>query len=228
MIGWGIFKALGGLIKTLKMVNNAENMRDLDAAAKKLAKTLVSLGVDTFIGLLTRGAGKLKRRTNAKRQPIAAPAPPKPKTKKKKKKEEEVEISGKKYKTYSGEGSVYRGDRRNPKEIFEDGFQPKGGTDDLKKYVGDHVDSNFVSTSKSQNLVKGDYYTDGKGYVYEIDSKNLTGIDVNKSIGKHELSFENEVAFHGGIPKEAIINARQVLPSGNLGPRINNPHYIGN
>ena len=93
--------------------------------------------------------------------------------------------------------------------------------------MSDHVDSNYVSTSTSQDLVKGDYYTDGKGYVYEIDTKGLEGIDVNKTLGNHKMSFEDEVAFHGGVPKESIIGARQVLPGGKLGEIIKNPFFKG-
>jgi hypothetical protein len=52
-------------------------------------------------------------------------------------------------------------------------------------------------------------------------------IDVNKSLGKHDMDFEAEIAIHGGVPKEAIRSARQVMEDGSLGDILKNPNYIG-
>jgi hypothetical protein len=135
-----------------------------------------------------------------------------------------------KYVRYFGDGPLFRGDTRAPAEIFRDGFSPKGGTDDLADYVAKHVDSNFVGTSTSIDIAKRDYYTGGPGgWVYDIDSSLVKGrgIDVNKSLGKHDMDFESEIAFPGGLPKEAIRSARQVMPDGSLGREVRNPNYFG-
>lgn len=129
---------------------------------------------------------------------------------------------------YFGDGPLFRGDRRPPSEIFTEGLKPKGGTDDLAKYVKEHVDSIFVGTSKSQAVARGNYFSGGYGgYVYDIDASMLKGrgIDVNRTLGKHDMEHELEVAFPGGIPREAISGARQVLSDGSLGRIIENPHY---
>ena len=167
-IGWGIFNLVKDMIKLFFVIKKANSLDELDAASKKLADILVQFGADVIIGLLTRGAGKLKRNADTKRSETnSADTAPKSKadveaenkakaeSKKKedaearKKQDDEVTIGGKTYARYDGDGPVYRGDRRSPEEIFgdgKDGFEPKGGTDDLNKYVSDHVDSNYVST----------------------------------------------------------------------------------
>jgi hypothetical protein len=132
------------------------------------------------------------------------------------------------YVRYVGDGPLFRGDRRAPSEIFRGGFRPRGGTDDLADYVANHTDSIFVSTSKSADVVRGPYYTGGPGgFVYDIDPSRLRGIDVNRSLGRHDLEFEAEIAFPGGVPRDAIMGARQVMPDGRLGDLIENPFYRG-
>jgi hypothetical protein len=135
-----------------------------------------------------------------------------------------------KYAKYLGDGPLFRGDRRAPAEIFRDGFRAKGGTDDLADYVAKHVDSNYVSTSTSIDVANRPYYTGGPGgWVYDIDVSLIKSkaIDVNKSLGKHDMDFEAEIAINGGVPKEAIRSARQVMEDGSLGREVRNPNYVG-
>ena len=66
MIGWGIFSAMRSLLNCLKKTKNATSMAELDEAAKELADTLTQVGIDLLIGLLTRGAGKLRVKVSAK------------------------------------------------------------------------------------------------------------------------------------------------------------------
>lgn len=132
------------------------------------------------------------------------------------------------YIKYYGDGPLFRGDKRPPSEIFRTGFEPKGGTDNLRDYVEGWEDSIFVSTSKAQDVASSPLFSGGPGgYVYEIDATMLKGkgIDVNKSLGKHIMENELEVAFPGGVPREAITGAREVLPNGSLGDLVNNPFY---
>ena len=64
MIGWAIFGAMMKLLKCLKLVKNAESLSDLDKAAEMMADAIVALGVETLIGLLTRGAGRMKAKSS--------------------------------------------------------------------------------------------------------------------------------------------------------------------
>jgi len=64
MIGWAIFGAMKKLLKCLKLVKNAESLSDLDKAAEMMADAIVALGVETLIGLLTRGAGRMKAKSS--------------------------------------------------------------------------------------------------------------------------------------------------------------------
>ena len=54
------------LFKCLKLIHHAESLEDLDKAAKMFADAVTQFGVDVIIGLLTRGAGKMRARANAK------------------------------------------------------------------------------------------------------------------------------------------------------------------
>ncbi len=66
MLGWAIFSAMRSLLKCLKLIHHAESLEDLDKAAKMFADAVTQFGVDVIIGLLTRGAGKMRARANAK------------------------------------------------------------------------------------------------------------------------------------------------------------------
>lgn len=67
MMGWAIFSAVRSLWKCVKSIHKAKSLDDLEKAAKMFADTVTQFGVDFFVGLLTRGAGKMRaKKANAK------------------------------------------------------------------------------------------------------------------------------------------------------------------
>jgi hypothetical protein len=121
-------------------------------------------------------------------------------------------------------GILYRGDGRLPETIFNEGFRARGTSSDLKAYVETNSPSAFVGTSKSQSIAI-EFALEYDGYVYEIDPRNLPGIDVNSAHPSNIHATEQEIAMPGGVPRESIIGAKKVLPGGRLGPIILNPFY---
>ncbi|WP_437098877.1 scabin-related ADP-ribosyltransferase [Streptomyces flavidovirens] len=117
---------------------------------------------------------------------------------------------------------LFRSDNRPPEEVFESGFDPLDPSKtDLAEYVDGSDPSAFVSTSYRDDI--GDDF--GGKYTYEIDVPG--GIDVNRSLGDHPLSYEKEVAFPGGIRSEYIKGARPYdYRTGEVGELIPNPNYI--
>lgn len=61
MLGWNIFGAMKRLIKSLEMTKAANSLTQLDEAAGLLGEAITMLGVETFIALLNREAGRHKR-----------------------------------------------------------------------------------------------------------------------------------------------------------------------
>ncbi|MEH0633267.1 hypothetical protein QBA35_07760 [Streptomyces bottropensis] len=120
-----------------------------------------------------------------------------------------------------GNEPLYRSDNRSPELVFEHGFEPKDTSNtDLAEYVAEDDPSAFVSTSYRDDI--GDDF--GGKFTYVIDAPG--GIDVNKSIGSHALSYEEEVAFPGGIRNEYIKGAYSYdYATGELGEFIPNPNY---
>lgn len=123
-------------------------------------------------------------------------------------------------------GFVFRGDSRNPAVIFEEGFQPRGSMDDLHRYASSNEPSVFVGTSKSPNVARLDFASEGD-YVYTVRGRS-EGLDVNSILGPQSpFPHELEVVFKGGIPAKSIFGARQVGANGNFaGPFIWNPLYL--
>ncbi|MER6572959.1 protein phosphatase [Streptomyces sp. NPDC001093] len=121
-----------------------------------------------------------------------------------------------------GHEPLFRSDNRAPDTIFESGFEPRDPSNtDLAQYVEDSEHSAFVSTSYRDDI--GDEF--GGKYTYEIDVPG--GIDINRSLGDHPLSYEEEVAFPGGIRSEYIKGAYPYdYATGELGDLIPNPHYV--
>ena len=66
MMGWAIFSAMRGLWKCVKKIHYADSMDDLDDAAKMFAQVVTDFGVELFIGILTRGAGKMRAKAGPK------------------------------------------------------------------------------------------------------------------------------------------------------------------
>ena len=122
---------------------------------------------------------------------------------------------------------LYRSDDRPPKVIFEEGFQVlDASNNDLNTFVNDNNASNFVSTTRDENL----YQRWGSDFRYTIDAPG--GIDVDATMpdgpyAPHTAAPEFEIAFQGGIPAENIVGAHPVLPDGGLGDWIPNPNYSG-
>ncbi|MEU4926399.1 hypothetical protein AB0G54_07815 [Streptomyces yokosukanensis] len=121
-----------------------------------------------------------------------------------------------------GHEPLYRSDNRSPDAVFEHGFEPKDPSNtDLKKYVEEDDPSAFVSTSYRDDI--GDDF--GGKFTYVIDAPG--GIDINRTLGDHPLSYEEEVAFPGGIRSEYIKGAYSYdYATGELGEFVPNPNYI--
>ena len=122
---------------------------------------------------------------------------------------------------------LYRSDNRPPEEIFRDGFQVRDASNnDLNRFVHSNGPSNFVSTTRDENL----YKQWPAEYRYTVDSPG--GIDVdatmpNGPFGPGSYAPESEIAFQGGVPAEHIVGGHPVLPDGNLGNWAPNPNYSG-
>lgn len=120
---------------------------------------------------------------------------------------------------------LYRSDNRPPAVIFDEGFQVRDATNnDLNTFVHTNGPSNFVSTSRDENL----YQRWGSDYRYTVDAPG--GIDVDATMpdgpyAPHKPNPEFEIAFQGGIPAENIVGAHPVSPDGSLGDWIPNPNY---
>ncbi|MBP5868785.1 hypothetical protein QBB33_06860 [Streptomyces scabiei] len=121
-----------------------------------------------------------------------------------------------------GREPLYRSDNREPAEVFANGFEARDlSNTDLREYVREDDPSAFVSTSYREDI--GDDF--GGKYTYEIDAPG--GIDVNKTLGDHPLSYEEEVAFPGGVRGEYIKSAAPYdYRTSELGESVPNPHYI--
>jgi hypothetical protein len=123
---------------------------------------------------------------------------------------------------------LYRGDGREPWEIFEAGFEPWGDSTDLYLHALDNKSppSWFVSTSTSEKaatkFATGHGFEDG--YVYIL--KNIRGIDVNKELGAMSPHRrETEIAFPGGINNRDIVGVTPVTEDGVYkGYSIPNPY----
>jgi hypothetical protein len=122
---------------------------------------------------------------------------------------------------------LYRSDNRPPDEIFEQGFQVRDpANNDLEAFVRTNGPSNFVSTTRDENL----YRRWGSSYRYTVDAPG--GIDVDATMpngpyGPNSANPESEIAFQGGIPAQNVVGAHPVLPGGNLGDWVPNPHHGG-
>lgn len=122
---------------------------------------------------------------------------------------------------------LYRADNRPPASIFDEGFQVlDASNNDLDHFVRTNSPSNFVSTSRDENL----YRRWGSAWRYTVDAPG--GIDVDATMpdgpfAPHTPAPEFEIAFQGGIPAENVVGANPVLPGGDLGGWIPNPNYSG-
>jgi RHS repeat-associated protein len=123
---------------------------------------------------------------------------------------------------------LYRGDDREPWEVFEAGFEPWGDSTDLYLHALDNKSppSWFVSTTVSEKeamkFATGHGFADG--YIYIL--KNIRGLNVNKELGAMSPHRrEVEIAVPGGINNRDIVGATPVTEDGEyIGYSIPNPY----
>ncbi|WP_409060011.1 putative T7SS-secreted protein [Streptomyces sp. SYP-A7185] len=103
---------------------------------------------------------------------------------------------------------LYRGDMRSVDEVRQaGGFNSflSGSDVSLYDYVVNHVESDFISTSRSDQTALG--FSRPGGYVYEIESPP-NGINVNNELGPlNPTPHEQEIAFKRHIPFDRILRA---------------------
>ncbi|MCM8744877.1 RHS repeat-associated core domain-containing protein, partial [Pseudomonas koreensis] len=123
---------------------------------------------------------------------------------------------------------LYRGDTKDPSEVFEHGFKSKGDSNDLFLHSidSDFPPSNFISTSLSRDMGKAfatSYFT-RPGFLYTL--KMIPGRDLKKELGTaYNFSKEQEVAIPSVIRKEDILGATLIIDDGReFGYSIPNPH----
>jgi len=129
---------------------------------------------------------------------------------------------------YPEEKYLYRGDPRDPDEIFQTGFKPRGTSNDLLLHSNDSSNppSNFVSTTPDRE-VGIDFATRfrmRKGFLYTL--RPIPGRDLVKELGKrYKFSSEREVAIQGGVKKEDILGVTSIEANGQAtGTTILNPN----
>ena len=219
----------------MKGIVTASTSEDLDTAAQHLANAVMLLGVATVMALLMRksvggGGAAAEDSAGADAADTAAsktPAPkPKPATSASKSSASDAAADDAATASTLSQ-NVYRVDGRSPGTIFDQGFQPKGTSTDLKTYVDTNNPSSFVSTSKTPAIADNPAFAKPGTYLYEVDGSQVKGIDVNAAYPDNPFANESEIAVVGGVPPEAIISAKPVLPGGGLGPTIPNPNYNG-
>jgi len=123
---------------------------------------------------------------------------------------------------------TFRGDTRPPHMIFQQGFQPKGNNTDLYDHVFHNPkDSNYVSTSKREEVSKG--FAKPGGWIYTV-APGSGGKDVNARFGNHhKYAHEREISVPGGVPANKILMARQVDAHNRYtGEILLNPAYLHN
>ncbi len=132
------------------------------------------------------------------------------------------------------EDIVYRGDRRKPEVIFNEGLQPQDpdANIDLEVYVNSEPSppSQYVSTTTDKDVAKhfATGYGKQEGYLYDID-KPKHGIDVDKELGNKAFFDESEIAVPGGVYCSAVRGCQPLNPDGTPnGNYLVNPAYKGN
>ncbi|MBY8950094.1 type IV secretion protein Rhs, partial [Pseudomonas sp. SH10-3B] len=123
---------------------------------------------------------------------------------------------------------LYRGDLREPDEIFEKGFESRGSSTDLFLHALNNASppSNFVptSTSRKQALVFASGFGFEEGFLYTL--KRIPGRDVNKELGvRSKHKNELEIAIPERIDTKHILGASPVNEDGTFkGYTILNPN----
>ncbi|MCS3836091.1 RHS repeat-associated protein [Pseudomonas sp. JAI111] len=126
------------------------------------------------------------------------------------------------------EDYLYRGDEREPHDVFETGFNSKGKSNDLLLHSidSDHPPSNFISTSTSREAGKqfATGYHTKIGYLYTLNK--IPGHDLKKELGALYLfDKEKEIAIKKHIRNEDVLGATLILDNGKeFGYSIPNPN----
>jgi hypothetical protein len=126
------------------------------------------------------------------------------------------------------EDYLYRGDKREPDDVFENGFKSKGRSNDLLRHSidSDNPPSNFISTSTSRDV--GKLFATGfhtrVGYLFTL--QKIPGYDLKKELGAmYQFGDEKEIAIKGRIKNEDVLGATLIIDDGReLGYSIPNPH----
>ncbi len=222
--GWAGLLALKHFIGAVIDAAGETTLPPIEADAKTAADALVVLGVSFLTAVLLRARDQenifAKDEAPVKdTPPVKKPAP--------------VAKGWKDYAASKGVDTskvLYRGDSRPPNVIFKEGFQTRGTATDLQDYVLHNTPSDFVSTSKSEDVATSfaqkEAANSGSGYTYFVSPQN-DGIDVNQVLGDdHLFADEQEMAFPGGVGSQDILGAQQIGPDGlPTGPFIPNPGF---
>ena len=171
MMGWAIFSAVRSLWKCVKSIHKAKSLDDLEKAAKMFADTVTQFGVDFFVGLLTRGAGKMRaKKANAKPDAGGGKADTPQKTKA----EIEAENKGKTDKAKKKSADTYKvGSNLHGRKIT----QVKHGSDDPIVLIGTKMDGDDGVIAVAEKLraegKKVEILEDGflNGKKWDIDGK---------------------------------------------------------
>jgi hypothetical protein len=226
----------------IELTCSASTKAELEDAASDLAQAIAILGVVAFFSLLAKVSRAIGDKPETAKETAAPPeddVPPPPKGKHGTVSDDTApKAAGSKAKSAAESTAdtavaspvnqpVYRVDGRPPSTIFNEGFQPRGTSTDLKSYVDTNNPSAFVSTSKTPAIADNPDFAKPGAYLYEVDGAQVKGIDVNSAYPANPFAHESEIAVVGGVPTEAIISAKPILPGGGLGPAIPNPAYNG-
>jgi len=123
---------------------------------------------------------------------------------------------------------LYRGDDKEPHDVFENGFKSKGKSNDLYLHSLDseHPPSNFISTSTSREIGKSfaTGYNTKTGYLYTLNK--IPGHDLKIELGSlYDFGREKEIAIPSRIAKEDVLGATLIIDNGKeFGYSIPNPN----
>ena len=228
-LGMATFTAIEDIGECLMTTLGAESYPDLDRAADYLARAIAILGVVAFFAILAKVGAKFGRAASTAEDDAAGAASTDTSAAPKAKPAAAAADSSAADAAAAStvEQPVYRVDGRPPSTIFNEGFQPRGTSTDLKTYVDTNNPSAFVSTSKTPAIADNPAFAKPGAYLYEVDGTQVEGIDVNSAYPANPYANESEIAVVGGVPPEAIISAKPILPGGGVGPAIPNPGYNG-
>lgn len=128
-------------------------------------------------------------------------------------------------------GRLYRGDTRNPEDIFNNGFKPQGDNYSLNNHLSFAGGSGFISFTRKKDVSMR--YASGRtgekvseGYIYKIDRLDYSA-DIAGSSVKNDpaVKANQEVASIGEVPAHQIRGAYKVKFEQGKPPRIDD-YYV--